>query len=396
MSDSLARLTGLSLNPDAIPIEQQTIMLSPPSPAPLAPVPAPAPAASASVPPTAAAPAADDDESPKQDSSQSASIVTVRALVSTKEAGVVIGSAGKNVAEIRDATGVKAGVSKVIPGVHERVLSVSGTCIGVAKAFAMIAKFLIESPVPPQMQTQSQVQFPDCATVRILVSHHLIGAVIGKGGAKIKKVQEDSGAKVVVSKDMLPQSTERVVEILGLAKSIEVAVFNVAEIVFNEGKPSVGVIPYVPQAKSNNDNTSSSRRSGGRFDDAKDGSNGNSNNYSSTSRQDRRRSSNPAPASSDDQTQHLNIPSDMVGCIMGKGGSFISSIRRQSGARLRISETSTVDPATGKDERVITVSGTAEAVAKALQLIWEQLDAEKERRVAASANRGRDDDDGEE
>ncbi|KAJ3192003.1 RNA binding protein, heterogenous nuclear RNP-K like protein [Entophlyctis luteolus] len=386
MSDSLARLTGLTLNPDTIPIEQQTIMLSPASPAP--------PAAPASAPtPVATTGPSDDDESPQQGSSPSASIVTVRALVTTKEAGVVIGSAGKNVAEIRDATGVKAGVSKVVPGVHERVLSVSGTCIGVAKAFAMIAKFLIESPVPPPMQTQSQLQFPECATVRVLVSHHLIGAVIGKGGAKIKKIQEDSGAKVVVSKDMLPQSTERVVEILGLAKSIEVAVFNVAEIVFNDGKPSVGVIPYVPQAKSNNDN-SSSRRTGGRFDDGKDGANGNSSsNYSSNSRQDRRRSSNPAQSSSaDEQTQNLNIPSDMVGCIMGKGGSFISNIRRQSGARLRISETSSVDPATGKDERVITVSGTAEAVAKALQLIWEQLDAEKERRVSARGAHDADDD----
>jgi hypothetical protein len=59
--------------------------------------------------------------------------LTLRALVSTKEAGVIIGKAGKNVADLRDQTGVKAGVSKVVQGVHDRVLTVTGTIEGVAK-----------------------------------------------------------------------------------------------------------------------------------------------------------------------------------------------------------------------------------------------------------------------
>jgi len=59
--------------------------------------------------------------------------LTLRALVSTKDAGIIIGKAGKNVADLREQTGVKAGVSKVIPGVHERVLTVSGPVEAVAK-----------------------------------------------------------------------------------------------------------------------------------------------------------------------------------------------------------------------------------------------------------------------
>lgn len=59
--------------------------------------------------------------------------LTLRALVSTKDAGVIIGKGGKNVADLRDQTGVKAGVSKVVSGVHERVLTVSGDVEGVAK-----------------------------------------------------------------------------------------------------------------------------------------------------------------------------------------------------------------------------------------------------------------------
>lgn len=62
-----------------------------------------------------------------------ADILTLRALVSTKEAGIIIGKGGKNVADLREQTGVKAGVTKVIPGVHERVLTVGGSVESVAK-----------------------------------------------------------------------------------------------------------------------------------------------------------------------------------------------------------------------------------------------------------------------
>ena len=58
---------------------------------------------------------------------------TLRALVSSKEAGVIIGKGGKNVADLREATGCKAGVSKVVPGVQERVLSVTGSLDGVCR-----------------------------------------------------------------------------------------------------------------------------------------------------------------------------------------------------------------------------------------------------------------------
>lgn len=67
-----------------------------------------------------------------QESTPSESI-SLRALVTTKEAGIVIGKEGKSVSAIRDVTGVKVGISKVIPGIHERILSVSGPLPNVSK-----------------------------------------------------------------------------------------------------------------------------------------------------------------------------------------------------------------------------------------------------------------------
>lgn len=84
------------------------------------------------------------DAPQKTDEEYAQSILTLRAIVSSKEAGVIIGKAGKNVADLREETGVKAGVSKVVQGVHDRVLTVTGALQGVAKAYAIVAKGLLE------------------------------------------------------------------------------------------------------------------------------------------------------------------------------------------------------------------------------------------------------------
>ena len=91
----------------------------------------------------------DGEQAPRTEEEYAQSQLTLRAIVSSKEAGVIIGKAGKNVADLRDETGVKAGVSKVVQGVHDRVLTVTGGLDGLAKAYAIVAKGLLEGA--PQM-----------------------------------------------------------------------------------------------------------------------------------------------------------------------------------------------------------------------------------------------------
>jgi hypothetical protein len=47
--------------------------------------------------------------------------------------GVIIGRGGASIATMRTESNVKAGVSKVVPGVADRILSIGGTVDGVAK-----------------------------------------------------------------------------------------------------------------------------------------------------------------------------------------------------------------------------------------------------------------------
>ena len=91
----------------------------------------------------------DGEPAPRTDEEYAVAQLTLRAIVSSKEAGVIIGKSGKNVADLRDETGVKAGVSKVVQGVHDRVLTVTGGLEGISKAYAIVAKGLLEGA--PQM-----------------------------------------------------------------------------------------------------------------------------------------------------------------------------------------------------------------------------------------------------
>ena len=63
------------------------------------------------------------DGPPRTEEEYAQANLTLRAIVTSKEAGVIIGKEGKNVADLRDQTGVRAGVSKVVQGVHDRVLT---------------------------------------------------------------------------------------------------------------------------------------------------------------------------------------------------------------------------------------------------------------------------------
>eukprot|EP00842_Homolaphlyctis_polyrhiza_P004195 jgi/Hompol1/4777/HPOL_003875-RA len=369
--------------------------------------------------------------------------MTLRSLVSSKEAGVIIGKGGSNVAYIREITGVKVGVSKVVAGVAERILTVVGPLPNTAKAYAMIAKNLVETVQPTDLVAGSQAE---STAVRLLIGHQLIGSIIGKAGSKIREIQEASGAKIVISKEMLARSTERVVEVYGVVDAIHIAVHHIGQCIQGDAERAAGIIHYDPQNStgyssstfgsssihgvqhqqhlqqpplhthsaqmslrpiSSRGNASPSGGSGRGPKDATglstlqpSGRRTQSNSASSThSRNGAGPSTAPGAAASvamvaaaaaasigveagdgsDNQTRTLSVPADMVGCIIGKGGSFINQIRRLSGAKLHIAE-----QLEGRLDREVTITGTEQANQKALSLLYNQLEAEKRRRLEAS------------
>ncbi|KAF9903343.1 RNA binding protein, heterogenous nuclear RNP-K like protein [Lobosporangium transversale] len=321
--------------------------------------------------------------------------LTLRALVSTKEAGVIIGKGGKNVADLRDQTGVKAGVSKVVQGVHDRVLTVTGTIEGVAKAFSLIAQTLLENPITsssPENPLNSLRPVAQTSSIRLLISHNLMGTIIGRQGLKIKHIQDTSSARMVASKEMLPQSTERVVEVQGSVDAIRIAIYEIGKCLVDDWERGVGTVLYNPAAP-RAPGTSTTYNAGATSNGNRN--NSNNNNYTSRtgngsdftrSRDDTQYRPRPEPAFGQNnanlRTQEISIPADMVGCIIGKGGSKISEIRRLSGSRISIAKT----PHDETGERMFTIVGTLEANEKALYLLYGQLEVEKDKRLNLSGD----------
>ena len=57
--------------------------------------------------------------------------------------------------------------------------------------------------------------------IRLLVPRNSVGALIGKGGVVIKSTQEDTGARLQVSNEPLPSSTEKTLTIVGTPDQIQ-------------------------------------------------------------------------------------------------------------------------------------------------------------------------------
>lgn len=395
----------------------------------------------------------DGEPAPKTDEEYASTQLTLRAIVSSKEAGVIIGKGGKNVADLRDETGVKAGVSKVVQGVHDRVLTITGGCEAISRAYALVARSLLEGA--PSMGMGGAVQSNGThrkflkihnrpsptdrrlLELKLLISHNQMGTIIGRQGLKIKHIQDVSGVRMVAQKEMLPQSTERIVELQGNPEGIQRAIWEICKCLVDDWQRGTGTVLYnpvvrtqpggvgslggvgatggVPYGSSNRGEYGSSRVM--RTGNGADFSNGAPRQFNN-----RRSDSDAAargPPTHDEngeeiQTQNISIPADMVGCIIGRAGSKISEIRKTSGARISIAKvrhflqygstrwktrsfmpccvtqyvsfqclatnSEVQAPHDDTGERMFTIMGTAKANETALFLLYENLEAEKMRR----------------
>ena len=78
------------------------------------------------------------------------------------------------------------------------------------------------------------------------------------------------------------------------------------------------------------------------------------------------------------QTQQIYIPNDLVGCIIGKGGSKINEIRHMSASQIKIMEPGAVGvgmngapaPTGGEGERLVVITGQPANIQMAVQLLY--------------------------
>lgn len=183
-----------------------------------------------------------------------------------------------------------------------------------------------------------------------------MGTIIGRQGLKIKHIQDASGVRMVAQKEMLPQSTERIVEVQGTPEGIQRAVWEICKCLVDDWQRGTGTVLYNPVVRTQPTstggslggigyNTGAGRSEYGsprvmRTGNGADFSNGGSRPYNRRSDSDAALRGPPTHDENGEeiQTQNISIPADMVGCIIGRAGSKISEIRKTSGARISIAK----------------------------------------------------------
>ncbi|KAL2312039.1 RNA-binding protein rnc1 [Schizosaccharomyces pombe] len=314
---------------------------------------------------------------PMDDATYATQQLTLRALLSTREAGIIIGKAGKNVAELRSTTNVKAGVTKAVPNVHDRVLTISGPLENVVRAYRFIIDIFAKNSTNPD-GTPSNANTP--RKLRLLIAHSLMGSIIGRNGLRIKLIQDKCSCRMIASKDMLPQSTERTVEIHGTVDNLHAAIWEIGKCLIDDWERGAGTVFYNPVSRLTQPlpslaSTASPQQVSPPAAPSTTSGEAIPENFVSYGAQVFPATQMPF-LQQPKVTQNISIPADMVGCIIGRGGSKISEIRRTSGSKISIAK----EPHDETGERMFTITGTHEENEKALFLLYQQLEMEKDRR----------------
>jgi len=169
----------------------------------------------------------------------------MRFLLVGKNCGSIIGKGGENIKRLRN----EFGVSMHLPDsqCRERVLAMQGNkgdCVSVLRDILTNCK---EAPfaVDPKQTMNYEINF--------LANSEQVGAVIGKGGEKIREIRDQSGGKVKVYQDCLPNSNERVIAIGGEDETIILSAFNIVIDLLADRPAKRPTIYYDPKNKHMND-----------------------------------------------------------------------------------------------------------------------------------------------
>jgi len=246
--------------------------------------------------------------------------VEVSLLVQTNAMGQVIGKGGETIKSIRAEAGATIHTSKFSNDVGVRTAKVSGTIEQVCTAIRMIIDVVAK----------------DNPAITLLAEYGNLGGLIGKQGANIKQLREDSGARIYITKECIGNSSQKEIQISGNYESVTKAVEKVVSYLAEARNPTQ--IPYVPGDVLG--------AVGGML-------------------MPRQVVTSGLPSVCRIETT-MWVPKEVIGQVIGRGGSNIKAVRMQSSANIFVDAGEDGDESS---ERKITIKGSREAINMACMLI---------------------------
>ncbi|VDO70301.1 unnamed protein product [Heligmosomoides polygyrus] len=261
----------------------------------------------------------------------------LRIVIDSKHVGAIIGTGGNNVREITKESKARVVVDvqrtvKDQQGHSEKIISILGHLENCSKACVKILEVVQRENEKDETKDNSEVE------LKIRAHNQLVGRLIGKQGATIKRIMQDTGTTIYVSNEQASRAAE-LSSMSGLMPPFPDAVLTMERTITVKG-PSIEVVSAAEQKISarlrQSYETDLQHRDSERLvtitgNDAQQ--------YRAQFLIFNRVA---------EQSQHLidevklrtelTVPSRLVGRIIGKGGQNVRELQRITGASVKIPE----------------------------------------------------------
>uniref|UniRef100_A0A7N0V215 K Homology domain-containing protein n=1 Tax=Kalanchoe fedtschenkoi TaxID=63787 RepID=A0A7N0V215_KALFE len=289
-----------------------------------------------------------------------------RYICPIRKIGSIIGRGGDIVKQLRNDTKAKIRIGDTIEGCDDRVVTIyspsdetnpfedSGNYISPAQdALFRVHDRVVDSDMHGDEESEGSRQ----VTARLLVPSDQIGCIIGKGGQIVQNIRTETGAQIRIMKDdNLPRcalNSDELVQISGDASLVKKALYQIASRLHDNPSRSQNMLTSASSV--------SAYPSGGSYAAPSTGAPmmgplhslvGPYGGYRSDAG-DWSRSYFPVPRndmSSKEFSLRLVCRTANIGSVIGKGGTIINQIRQESGAGIK------VDNSSEGEDTLITIS----------------------------------------
>ena len=133
----------------------------------------------------------------------------MRLWLSNMNVGTVIGKGGANIKSIREKSSCRVSISEHVPHAPERMMTVTGSAQSLNTVIEMMLDAIEEAQA--QHKASKAAENPEAAeaaageeaketthNLKLVMSNNQAGGIIGKAGANIKAMREESGAFIKV------------------------------------------------------------------------------------------------------------------------------------------------------------------------------------------------------
>uniref|UniRef100_A0A1I7ZYF1 Far upstream element-binding protein 1 n=2 Tax=Steinernema glaseri TaxID=37863 RepID=A0A1I7ZYF1_9BILA len=228
---------------------------------------------------------------------------TIEIMIPGPKCGLIIGKSGETIKAIQEQAGVKM---LLIQDNSESTGAPKPLRISGDENKVHIAKRMVEEIMASREETTAKYTMYQPRSIgEVIVPRASVGMIIGKGGETIKRLGNESGAKIQFKPDDDPTAPDRCAVIQGTPDQITRATNLISELVNKSGSGAQSEVFY------------------------------------------------------------MHVPANKTGLVIGKGGETIKQICSESGAHVELSR----DPPPNASEKVFILKGTAYQIHHAQHII---------------------------